>query len=57
MRLTYVSSTEGGWSWVMTQEEAVALLEIFRRDDADPPRIDPAKLAHAYIAILGSLSK
>jgi hypothetical protein len=57
MRLTYVSSTEGGWSLVMTQEEAVALLEIFRRDDADPPRIDPAKLAHAYIAILGSLSK
>ena len=41
----------------MTQEEAVELLELFRRDDAEPPRVDSAKLAHAYIAILGSLSK
>ena len=41
----------------MTQEEAVELLEIFRRDDADPPRLDPTRLAQAYIAILGSLSK
>ena len=39
----------------MTQEEAVELLEIFRRDDAEPPRVESAKLAYAYIAILGSL--
>jgi hypothetical protein len=39
----------------MTREDAVELLEIFRRDDQGVPPLNPAALANAYLRILGSL--
>jgi hypothetical protein len=40
---------------MMTAEQAAQLLELFRRDRSDVPPVSPRDLAHAYIAILGSL--
>lgn len=39
----------------MTREDAAELLKAFRRDGTDVPAIDARALAHAYLAVLGSL--
>jgi len=41
----------------MTREDAAELLEIFQRDDPQPPALDSAILAYAYLKILGSMNK
>ncbi len=39
----------------MTRENAAKLLDLFRSDEAEPPSVNPGKLAHAYLLVLGSL--
>ncbi len=39
----------------MTREAAAELLEVLRQHNSEPGTVDPAKLAHAYIVVLGSL--
>jgi hypothetical protein len=39
----------------MTRETAMELLEVMQRYQSDPASVDPAKLAQAYIVVLGSL--
>ena len=39
----------------MTRETALELLRIIQSHQSDPASVDPAKLAQAYIVVLGSL--
>ena len=40
----------------MTSEDAAALLEAFRAERNEAPKVDPYVLANAYLRVLGSLS-
>jgi hypothetical protein len=39
----------------MTREAAMELLKVMQLYQSDPASFDPAKLAQAYIVVLGSL--
>jgi hypothetical protein len=39
----------------MSREDAAKLLDLFRSEESEPPSVDPGKLAHAYLLVLGSL--
>jgi len=48
---------EGGPGMAMTREVAEELLDIMRQDRSEPASIDPVKVAHAYVLLLGEFGR